>query len=195
MNSGPLVPPLPESEGQRMDPTGACRVMFLSKLQRLEWPGRGQRKNYSSKTDFETRKDNQYFEGQSISMSWQLLDSTPFGTNTTNGIKSPIDLIPVGKKNRPYATNTTNILSNTTNRFIRAKSRSARTSRPIVRPIIEQIWFSEWYQPSKSNKKKHDKNKSFGNTRDRTSSDLIHKTTVTRYASDIKRRATRKMTR
>ena len=45
MNSCPLVPPLPKSEGLRMDPTGLHRVMFLEKLQWLEWAGRSQNKN------------------------------------------------------------------------------------------------------------------------------------------------------
>ena len=53
--------------------------------------------NYSSKTDFETRKKTQDFGQQNISMSQPLLESTPFGTNTTNGTMSPIELIPVGK--------------------------------------------------------------------------------------------------
>ena len=48
-------------------------------------------KNYSSITDFETRKENQDFGRQNISMSRPPLDSTPFGTNTTNRKPSPID--------------------------------------------------------------------------------------------------------
>ena len=51
---------------------------------------------YSSKNDFETRRENQYFERQNISMSRPPLDSNPFGINTTNGATSPIDSIPVG---------------------------------------------------------------------------------------------------
>ena len=54
--------------------------------------------NYSSKTDFETERENQYFERQNISMSQLPLDSTPFGTNTTNLTTSPIGYIPVGTK-------------------------------------------------------------------------------------------------
>ena len=52
-------------------------------------------KNYSSKTDFETRRENQYFEWQNISMSRSPLDSTPFGMNTANIKTSLIDSIPV----------------------------------------------------------------------------------------------------
>ena len=49
MNSGPLVPLLPESEGRRVVPTGMRRVMFLEKLQSLEWAGRGQNKTIVTK--------------------------------------------------------------------------------------------------------------------------------------------------
>ena len=53
---------------------------------------------YSSKTDFETMRENQYLGRQNISMSRPPLDSIYFGTNTTNGIMSPIGSIPVGTK-------------------------------------------------------------------------------------------------
>ena len=56
--------------------------------------------NYSSKNDFETRRENQDFERQNISMSQPPLDSTPFGTNTTNVKKSPIESIPVRTKHQ-----------------------------------------------------------------------------------------------
>ena len=55
--------------------------------------GTSSKKNYSSKTDFETMKENQDFERQNISMSRPLLYSTHFGTNTTNGKTSSIELI------------------------------------------------------------------------------------------------------
>ena len=45
MNSGPLVPPLPELEGQQMYPTGARRFNFSENLQELEWVGQGKRKS------------------------------------------------------------------------------------------------------------------------------------------------------
>ena len=48
-----------------------------------------------SKTDFETRTENQDFGRQNNSMSQPPLESTPIGTNTTNGTMSPIELIPV----------------------------------------------------------------------------------------------------
>ena len=47
--------------------------------------------NYSYKTDFETRRENQDFGCQNISMSRPPFDSTPFGTNTTTGTTSPIE--------------------------------------------------------------------------------------------------------
>ena len=59
--------------------------------------------NYSYKTDFETRRENQDFGRQNISMSRPPLDSTYFGTNTTNRKTSPIESIPVGEKT-PYPT-------------------------------------------------------------------------------------------
>ena len=54
--------------------------------------------NYSSRTDFETRRENQDIVRKNIFMSRPPLDSTPFGANTTNGTTSPIDLIPVRTK-------------------------------------------------------------------------------------------------
>ena len=46
--------------------------------------------NYIDKTDFETRRENQDFGRQNISMSRPPLDSTPFDSNTINGTTSPI---------------------------------------------------------------------------------------------------------
>ena len=54
--------------------------------------------NYSYKTDFEIRRENQDFGRQNNSMSRLPLDSNTIGTNTTNGITSPIDSISVGTK-------------------------------------------------------------------------------------------------
>ena len=56
--------------------------------------------NYIAKTDFETRRENQDFGRQNISMRRPPLDSTPLGTHKNNGKTSPIDSIPVGKKRR-----------------------------------------------------------------------------------------------
>ena len=58
---------------------------------------------YSSKTDFECRRENQDFEGQNISFSRPLLDLTPFVTNTTNVTTSPNDSTPV-RTNKPELT-------------------------------------------------------------------------------------------
>ena len=55
-------------------------------------------KKYSHKTDFETRRENQDFGRQNISISQPPLDSTPIDNNTTNGTTSPIESIPVRKK-------------------------------------------------------------------------------------------------
>ena len=55
-------------------------------------------KNYSAKTDFETRRENQCFGRQNSSMSRPPLDSTTLGTNTNNVTTSPIESIPVGTK-------------------------------------------------------------------------------------------------
>ena len=54
--------------------------------------------NYSYKTGFETRRENQDFGRQNISMSRLPLDSTHLGTNTTNVTTSSIDSIPLRKK-------------------------------------------------------------------------------------------------
>ena len=58
----------------------------------------GSYQDYNTKTDFETRKENQYFWRQNNSISRPPLDSTPLGTNTTNRTISPIDSIPVETK-------------------------------------------------------------------------------------------------
>ena len=50
--------------------------------------------NYSYKTDFENRRENQNFGRQNISMSRPPLGSTPLGTNTNNRKMSPTDSIP-----------------------------------------------------------------------------------------------------
>ena len=55
-------------------------------------------KNYSSKPDFETRRENQDFGRQNSYMSRPPLDSTRLGTNTNNGTMPPIDTIPVRTK-------------------------------------------------------------------------------------------------
>ena len=47
--------------------------------------------NYSYKTDFEIWRENQDFGRQNISMNRPPLESTPIGTNTTNGTTSPIE--------------------------------------------------------------------------------------------------------
>ena len=54
--------------------------------------------NYSSKTDFETRRENQYFGRQNNYMSRPPLDLTPRGTKTTNVRTSTIYSIPVRPK-------------------------------------------------------------------------------------------------
>ena len=54
--------------------------------------------DYSSKNDFETRRENQDLELQNISMSQQPLKSITFGTNPTKGTMSPIDSVPVDTK-------------------------------------------------------------------------------------------------
>ena len=95
INSAPLVPPLPESEGWRMNPIGLRRIMCLSKIQRLEWAQQGQNKTIAIKLILK-------LEGKSalwvpnISMSWPHLDSISIGTKTTNGTTSPIDSITTG---------------------------------------------------------------------------------------------------
>ena len=58
----------------------------------------GSEQNYNTKTDFETRRENQDFGRQNNYMSQPPSDSTPLGTNTTNRTTSPNDLIPVGTK-------------------------------------------------------------------------------------------------
>ena len=55
--------------------------------------------NYISKTDFQTRRGNQYFVHQYSSMSQPHLDSTSFGTNMTNRKMSTINSIQVRTKN------------------------------------------------------------------------------------------------
>ena len=56
------------------------------------------KQNYSSKTNFETRRKNQYFERQNKSTSRPSLDLNPFGANMTNRTTSPIDSITVATK-------------------------------------------------------------------------------------------------
>ena len=75
---------------------------------------------------------DQYFGRENNPMSRPTLDSTPLGKNTTNGTTSPVDLIPVEKNSRAYATDMDKNIS-------RAKWKSARTTGPGVRPIIVRL--------------------------------------------------------
>ena len=54
--------------------------------------------DYRYKPDFEIWRENQDFGRQNISTSRTPLDSTPIGTNTTNGTMSNLDSIPIGTK-------------------------------------------------------------------------------------------------
>ena len=57
--------------------------------------------HYNFKNEFETRRKkmvDQDFVRQNDPTSRPTLDSTPFGTDTTNGKTSPIDSIPVRTK-------------------------------------------------------------------------------------------------
>ena len=54
--------------------------------------------HYNFKSNFETMREIHDFEWENISMSRPTLDSTPLGTDMTNGQTSAIDLIPVGIK-------------------------------------------------------------------------------------------------
>ena len=57
--------------------------------------------HYNFKSEFETRRDkmvDQDFGRQNDPMSRPTLDSTPLGSNTTNGTTLSSDLIPVGTK-------------------------------------------------------------------------------------------------
>ena len=58
--------------------------LVLGEATAVEMSGTRSEQNYSSKTYFETKKENQDFGRQNIFMSRPPLDSTPFGTNTTN---------------------------------------------------------------------------------------------------------------
>ena len=63
--------------------------------------GNNLKHSYNFKSDFETRREklvDQDFECKKDSMSQPPLESTPIGTNTTNGKTSPSDSIPVRKK-------------------------------------------------------------------------------------------------
>ena len=58
----------------------------------------GSDQDCNDKPSFETRRENQDFGRQHNSMSRPHLDSTPLGTNMTNGTMSPIDSIAVRTK-------------------------------------------------------------------------------------------------
>ena len=65
------------------------------------------KKQYNFKVEFETSRDkvvDTYFGLQNGPMSQPHVDSTPFGTNRTNGTTSSDDSIPVGTKSSNHAT-------------------------------------------------------------------------------------------
>ena len=92
----------------------------------------GSEQDYSAKTDFETRRENQDFGRQNNYMSRPPFDPTPLGTNMTNGTTSPIDSIPVEKNSRDYSTDTTNGID-------RAKRKNTRTRGTGYRLIVYWI--------------------------------------------------------
>ena len=101
MNSGPSVPLLPESEGQRGIPNWSEPGHVFGQVTVVGMSGTRSEQNYSYKTDFETRRENQDFRRQHTSLSRPPLDSTTFDTNTTNKTMSPmspVDSIPVKTK-------------------------------------------------------------------------------------------------
>ena len=62
---------------------------------------------YSYKNYFETRRKNLDFGRQNISMGRPTLDSTPFGTSTTNGKLHQLTRSLLEKNVRPHATDMT----------------------------------------------------------------------------------------
>ena len=84
-----------------MDPTGSPRSHFISEAISDRVSRTKEKNHYKFKSEFETRRDklvDQFFWRQNDPMSRPPLDSTPLGTNTTNGTTSPSDSIPVGTK-------------------------------------------------------------------------------------------------
>ena len=199
MNSGPSESPLPESEGRQMDPTESCPAILLVKLNWLEWAGQGQR-NSSAKTNFESRRENQYFERQNISMSQLPLEYSPFGTNMTNRITSPFDSIPVGEKiQTPHHWHDQQIFRHW-QRIYQSKNENRTYQRTRIQTHHCQNHHRtnliRWMIPILDNQIKINSTirKSVRNTRNRMSQThrqaiLIRPTTVTTDASNVKRRA------
>ena len=161
--------------------------------------------NYSSKTDSETRRENQDFEHQNNSTSRPPLDSTTLGTNTTNRTMSPIDLITVGTKKaeptqrtRPtdYPTLPTNSWKWKEKAHVPVDPESDSSSSDSSSGKSD---LSDDKSSSKPKNKKLNKRKIVGNTRNTTRqthcrSILIRLTTVTTDASNTKRKSTGKIT-
>ena len=84
-----------------MDPIGLRRIIF-GKETAVGTIATRPEQDYFHKTDFKIWRENHDLERQNISMSRPPLDSTPIGTNTTNGKTSQLDSIPIGTKTPEY---------------------------------------------------------------------------------------------
>ena len=160
-------------------------------------------KNYSYKTYFETRRENQDFGRQNISMSRPPLDSAPFGTNATNRTTSSIESIPVNKKRQtprhwhdqsnPQHKQRINQSKKEKRMYHRTQSQTYHFQTHHRTNLIRQMI------PVTANQTKINaiQRKSVGNTGNRSRQThrraiLIRPATVTTDASDVKRRVTGK---
>ena len=95
------LPPPPELARRHIYLNGYPVAIVLVKLYKVELAGQSGKNHYNFKSEFETMRDkvvDQFFGSQNDPMSRPPLDSTPLGTNMTNGTTSPSDLIPVRTK-------------------------------------------------------------------------------------------------
>ena len=146
---------------------------------------------YNFKIEFETRREkmeDQDFGRKNNCMSRPTLDSTPLGTNTTNGTTSHIDLIPARTKT-PEPTP----LALPTN------LPGGRDVHPSLSDSSRKYNLSNDTNSSISKKKKRDKKQSIRNTRKITRMTqhqvtiLIRPTIVITDANNVRGRAIRKI--
>ena len=116
-----LEPPPPYLEGRQMDPTGLRRVMSLERLHILEWAGQVHKIYIVTKLILKLGGKIRILGAKIflwVDHLWTriLLVQTQPMKNVTNWLDFCQD-----KNARPYATDTTDRFSNTTNGFIKAK--------------------------------------------------------------------------
>ena len=183
----------------------SARVHIFGEVTAAEMSRTRSEQNYSHKTDFESRKENQDFGHQNISMSQPPLKSTTFGMNTTRRTISSIESIPIRTKTPEPAPLTRPTYSST--RPMESPTRTTDPSKGRVKahvPVEPESYSSlsdsssnkydllNDTKYSKSNKKKYDTKKKDQKHKKQDSSDSLSSDSDSSDDSDYRRKRRKK---